>query len=82
MFVKPSMSQYHTHSTCGDKGSSTKGTRHKNFNFITTCHQCGVNGHIRPICFQMRSQKPWDKLHVPRKDELGIWLYLLHSFQL
>jgi hypothetical protein len=29
MFVKPSMSKHHTHSTCGDKGKSTKGTEHK-----------------------------------------------------
>jgi hypothetical protein len=28
MFVKPSMSQHHTNFTCGDKGKSTKGTRH------------------------------------------------------
>jgi hypothetical protein len=51
MFVKPSMSQYHTHSTCGGKGKSTKGTRNKNFNFIPTCYHCGVSGHIRPNCF-------------------------------
>jgi len=71
MFVKPSMSQHHTHSTCKDKGKSTKGTRHKNFNSIPTCHHCGVSGHIHPNCFQIRSQKPWNKLYVPRKDEPG-----------
>jgi hypothetical protein len=26
----------------------------------------------RPNCFQLRSQKPWDKKHVPRDDEPGI----------
>jgi hypothetical protein len=72
MFVKPSMSKHHTHSTCGDNGKSTKGTRHKNFNSIPTCHHCGVSGHIHPNCFQIHSQKPWDKLHVPRKDEPDI----------
>jgi hypothetical protein len=45
---------------------------HKNFNSIPTCHHCGVSGHIRPNCFQIRSQKPWDKQHVPRKDEPSI----------
>jgi hypothetical protein len=39
---------------------------------IPTCHHCGVIGHIWPNCFQIRSQKPWDKLHVPRKDKPGI----------
>jgi len=72
MFIKPNMSQHHTHSTYGDKGKSAKGTRHKNLNSIPTCHQCGVSGHILPNCFQIRSQKLWDKLHVPKKDEPGI----------
>jgi hypothetical protein len=69
LHIEPSMSQHHTHSTCVDKVKSTKGTRHKNFNYIPTCHHCGISG---PNCFQIRSQKPWDKLHVPRKDEPGI----------
>jgi hypothetical protein len=72
MFVKPSMSQDHTHSTCGDKGKNIKGTRCKNFNSIPTCHHYGISGHIRLNCFQTRSQKPWDKLHVPRKDKPGV----------
>jgi len=58
MFVKPSMSKHHTHSTCGDKGKSTKGTGHKNFNSIPTYHHCGISGHISPNCFQIHSQKP------------------------
>jgi hypothetical protein len=62
MFVKPSMSQHHTQSTCGDKGK----------NIIGASHHCGVSGHIRPNCFQICSQKPWDKLHVPRVGEPGI----------
>jgi hypothetical protein len=69
MFVKPSMSQNHTHSTYG---KSTKGTRHKNFNFIPICHHGGISGYTHLNCFQIHSQKPWDKLHVPRKDELAI----------
>jgi hypothetical protein len=28
MFVKPSMSNHHTLSACGDKGKSAKGTSH------------------------------------------------------
>jgi hypothetical protein len=62
MFIKPSMSHNHTQSTCGDKRANHS---------IPTCHHCGVNGHIRPNCFQIRSQKPWNKTHAPRKDELG-----------
>jgi hypothetical protein len=58
MFIKPSMSQNRTK----DKGASHS---------IPTCHHCGVNGHIRPNCFHIRSQKPLNKSHSPRKDEPG-----------
>jgi hypothetical protein len=66
MFVKPSMSHNHTQVTCGDKGASDK-----NCNSILTCHHCGINGHIRPNCFQIRSQRPWHRSHVPREGEPG-----------
>jgi hypothetical protein len=66
MFIKPSMSRNHTQFTCGDKGAS-----HKNCNSIPTCHHCGISGHIHPNCFQICSQKPWDRSHVPREGEPG-----------
>jgi hypothetical protein len=66
MFIKPSMSHNHTQFTCGDKGAS-----HKNCNSIPTCHHCGISGHIHPNCFQICSQKPWDRSHVPREGEPG-----------
>jgi hypothetical protein len=72
MFVKPSMSQHYIHSTCGDEGKNIKGTSYKNFNSTPTCHHYGISGHIRPNCFQIHSEKLWDKLHVPRKCEPGI----------
>jgi hypothetical protein len=58
MFIKPSMSHNHTQ----DKGASHS---------ISTSHHCGVNGHIRPNRFHIRSKKPLNKSHVPRKDEPG-----------
>jgi len=61
-FIKPIMSHNHTQSICGDKRANQS---------ITTCHHCGVTSHIRPNCFQIRSQKPWNKNLVPRKDEPG-----------
>jgi hypothetical protein len=62
MFIKPSMSHNHTQFTCEDKGANHS---------IPTCHHCGVNGHIRPNCFHIHSQKLWNKTHAPRKNELG-----------
>lgn len=29
------------------------------------------NGHIRPNCFLLRSQRPWTKWNVPRLDKPG-----------
>jgi hypothetical protein len=60
MFIKPSMSHNHTQFSCEDKGASHS---------IPTCHHCGISGHIRPNCFQIRSQKPWNRSHVLREDE-------------
>jgi hypothetical protein len=77
MFVKPSMSNHYTIILIllvGTRVKVLKGldTRQKNSNFIPTCHHYGINGHIRPNWFQICSQKPCDKHHVPRKDEPGI----------
>jgi hypothetical protein len=60
IFIKPIMS--HTQSICGSKGVNQS---------IPTCHHCGVTGHIRPNCFQIRSQKPRNNTLAPRKDEPG-----------
>jgi hypothetical protein len=60
MFIKPIMSR--TQSTCKGKGDNQS---------IPTCHDYGIVGHIRPNCFQIRSQKPWKKTLIPRKDEPG-----------
>jgi hypothetical protein len=62
MFIKPSMSHNHTQFTCEDKRANHS---------IPTCHHCGVSAHIHPNCFQIRSRKPWNKTHAPRKDEPG-----------
>jgi hypothetical protein len=59
MFIKPIMSHNHTQSICGGKWVNQS---------IPTCHHCGITGYIRPNCFQIRSQKPWNKTLVPRKD--------------
>jgi hypothetical protein len=60
MFIKPIMS--HTQSVCKCKGDNQS---------IPTCHHSGIIGHIRSNCFQIRSQKPWKKTLIPRKDEPG-----------
>jgi hypothetical protein len=29
--------------------------------FVPTCHHCGIVGHIRPNCCQLKSQRTWNK---------------------
>jgi len=47
MFVKPSMSTHHPHTSSGNRG--------KRYNSIPICHYCGISDHTRPNCFQLRS---------------------------
>jgi hypothetical protein len=62
MVIKPIMSDNHNQSICKGKWANQS---------IPTCHHCGIIGHIRPNCFQIRSQKPRNKTLVRRKDEPG-----------
>jgi hypothetical protein len=59
MFTKPVIS----HSVSKDTRANQS---------IPTCHHCGINGHIRQNCFQIRSQQPWNKSLIPRKEEPGL----------
>jgi hypothetical protein len=43
MFVKPGMFTQYTSSM----------NRGKRYNYIPTCHYCGIIGHTRPNCFQI-----------------------------
>jgi len=62
MFVKPGRSTHY--SSCRNEN--------KRYKSIPTCHYCGIIGHTRPNCFQIRSQKPWVKKHVLRDNEPSI----------
>jgi hypothetical protein len=71
VFVKPKISE--TNGACLDKGknaivydhvkveSKIPVKKHSKFRFIPTCHHCGIIGHIRPNCCQLKSQSPWNK---------------------
>jgi hypothetical protein len=62
MFTKPIM----PHTQSGPKGKRVSQS------IPTCCNRCGIIGHTRSNCFQIRSQKPWKKTLIPRKDELGL----------
>jgi hypothetical protein len=47
--------------------SKESGTRGK---FVSTCHNCGKIGHIRPNCYLLKSHRPWIKQDAMRKIEV------------
>jgi hypothetical protein len=81
MFVKPKMKEVESELKLLPKEASL--VRHRtlksNFKnshkrvsdskFIPTCHHCGIIGHTRPNCFQIRARLPWSTQNVPRRDE-------------
>ena len=40
--------------------------------FVPTCHHCGKVGHIRPHCFNLKSQLQKNKNSISRKDCEGL----------
>jgi hypothetical protein len=81
VFVKPKISE--THVVYLDNGknvivhdhvkveSKISVKEHYKFRFIPTCFHCGIIGHTRPYCLQIRSQRPWTKKNDPNKGKLG-----------
>jgi hypothetical protein len=81
MFVKPKMEDVMIENSCLPKDISEeviKKSKSKfkvpvrtnlNSKFIPTCYHCGVKGHTRPNCFQIRAKYPWSQQNFPRKDE-------------
>jgi hypothetical protein len=84
MFVKPKMKEVESEPKLLPKEASLERHRtlksnfknsHKRVSdskFIPTCHHCGIIGHTRPNCFQIRARHPWSTQNVPRRDEPGI----------
>jgi len=53
--------------------SKESGTQDK---FVPTCHNCGNIGHIRPNCYLLKSNRPWNKQVVPEKGKMVHRRYL------
>jgi hypothetical protein len=47
--------------------SKESGTQGK---FVPTCHNCGNIGHIRPNCYLLKSNRPWNKQVAPEKGKI------------
>jgi len=54
---------------CGKPKSKDTGT-HAHGKFVSTCHNCGKIGHIRPNCYLLKSHRPWIKQDALRKSEI------------
>jgi hypothetical protein len=89
MFVKPKIKEVETEFMClskdvfVDKNRQFKSQfkipqrRVSNSKFIPTCHHCGIMGHTRPNCFQIRARQPWPTQNAPMNDEPGFGKQLL-----
>jgi hypothetical protein len=81
VFIKPEI--FETHTACLEKKENVIVHEHvkaefeipvkkqSKSKFIPTCFHCGIIGHTRPYCHQNHSQKPWTKMHDPKKGKIG-----------
>jgi hypothetical protein len=53
---------------CAEPESKDHQEKQSQGKFVPTCHHCGIIGHIRPNCYLLKSQKPWNKQDAPKKD--------------
>jgi len=44
--------------------------KHTQGKFLHICHHCEIIGHIRPNCYVLKSQKPWNKQDASKKDSI------------
>jgi hypothetical protein len=52
--------------------NSTKTVKkHSNKRSLSTCHHCGITGHIRPKCPQLQAQKSKVQRELPTKATSG-----------
>jgi hypothetical protein len=52
----------------GEKPKSKESGTHGKF--VPTCHNCGNIGHIRPNCYLLKSNRPWNKQVAPKKGKI------------
>jgi len=51
-----------------DKTTPVK-SKHYKERSLPTCHHCGMVGHSRPNCGQLKFPRTWNKKNAPKKEK-------------
>jgi hypothetical protein len=63
-------SKKHCVSNCVKAKSKTYLGKQTQAKFVPTLHHCGIVGHIRPNCCQLKSQRHWNKKDAHKKKKM------------
>jgi hypothetical protein len=75
MFLKPSGSEPQNDKgktlmvSCENDNTTPAKSKHSTKRSLPTCHYCGMVGHIRPNCGQLKFPKTWNKKNAPKKEK-------------
>jgi len=75
VFVKPLGSETHNDKvkaimvSCENDNTTPAQSEHSTERSLPTCHHCGIVGHIRPNCGQLKFSRTWNKKNAPKKEK-------------
>jgi hypothetical protein len=75
VFVKPSGSKPQNDKgkaimvSCESDNIAPAKSKHSTERSLPTCHHCGIVGHIRPNCGQLKFPRTWNKKNAPKKEK-------------
>jgi hypothetical protein len=55
--------------SCENANTTPGNSKHSIERSLPTCHHCGIVGHIRPNCGQLKFPRTWSKKNAPKKEE-------------
>jgi len=75
VFFKPSGSELQNDKSkaivvsCENDNTTPAKSKHSTERSLPTCHHCGIVGHIRPNCGQLKFSRTWNKKNAPKKEK-------------
>jgi len=55
--------------SCANDNTTPTNSKHSTERSLPTCHHCGMVGHIRPNCGQLKFPRTWNKKNAPKKEK-------------
>jgi len=69
VFFKASGSKPQDDASCENDNTTPGKFEHSTERSLPTCHHCGMVGHIRLNCGQLKFSRTWNKKNVPKKEK-------------